>query len=51
MGHCLGFGTKAIQLLRAGMHARQDHLQRDIPLQSAVLRVVDDPHSALAQLA
>jgi len=50
-GDGLGLGAEAGQVRRAGMAARQDHLQRDDAIQLEVPRLVDDTHAALAELA
>ena len=51
LGHRLRLGAEAGQLLRAGVVARQDHLQGDDPVQLHLPGLVDHAHAAAAQLA
>ena len=47
----LRLGLEAGQVRRAGVAARQDHLQRHQPIQLRLPRLVDHAHAAAAQLA
>src|SRR5262245_56959136 len=47
----LGLSAEALEVGRAGVSARQDHLERDGPVEPGLPRLVDDPHAAASQLA
>src|SRR5262245_1853083 len=44
-----GLLLEALQLFRAGVRSREDHLQRDEPVQALLARLVDDAHAAAAE--
>jgi hypothetical protein len=46
-GDGLGLGAEAVPVGRAGVAARQDHLQRHHPVGLHLARLVDDAHAAL----
>gem|GEM_PF-4861092 len=49
-GGRLAFHLKPVKLARAREIPRQDHLQRDVPVQADLPRPVDDSHAAAADL-
>ena len=46
----LGLAAKSTQVRRRRMNAAQDHLERDVPLQLVIPRLVHDAHAAAADL-
>ena len=49
-GDGLGLGPKPVQLLLPGMHAAENHLQRDDPIQIHLASHIDDTHAAATKL-
>ena len=49
-GRRLRLAAEASLILLGGEMAAQDHLDRDVPVQLLVPRLVDDPHAAAAEL-
>ena len=45
-----GLALKALQRLRVFLHALRQELQRDVPAETCVLRLVHDAHAARAEL-
>jgi hypothetical protein len=50
-GNCLSLNAEAVQILLAGMGARQDHLEGDEPIRLYLPRPVHHAHAPAPQLA